>query len=93
MRVEFHAVTSVPDCPHPPRGPDRRLAAGIPIASATSAMNEDDQDALDTLQFVAQDTEVLPYDDGLETCEQTSLPCEEDEDPTTQIAISGEITI
>lgn len=54
-------------------------------------MNEDDQDALDTLQFVAQDTEVLPYDDGLETCEQTSLPGEEDEDPTTQIAISGEI--
>jgi hypothetical protein len=54
-------------------------------------MNEDDQDALETLQFVAQDTEVLPYDDGLETIEQTALPCDEDDDPTTQIAISGEI--
>ncbi len=55
-------------------------------------MNDDD-DAQETLQFIAQDTEVLPYDDGLETVEQTALPCDEDEDPTTQIAISGEITI
>ncbi|GEM_PF-5894484 len=56
-------------------------------------MDDDDQDSLQTLQFVAQDTEVLPYDDGLETVEQTALPCEDDEDPTTQIAISGEITL
>ncbi|MFN0251622.1 MAG: hypothetical protein ACKV2T_32400 [Kofleriaceae bacterium] len=55
-------------------------------------MNDDDQDALDTLQFVAQDTEVLPYDD-LVTVEQKSLPCAEDEDPTTQLAVSGEITL
>ncbi len=54
-------------------------------------MNDDDQDALETLQFVAQDTEVLPYDDGLETIELTALPADEDEDPTAQIAISGEI--
>jgi hypothetical protein len=58
-----------------------------------SAMDDDDQDALDTLQFVAQDTEVLAYDDGLETVEQTALPCDDDEDPTTQIAIAGEITL
>jgi len=56
-------------------------------------MDDDDQDAQDTLQFVAQDTEVLPYDDGLETVEQTALPYDEDDDPTTQIAISGEITV
>lgn len=56
------------------------------------AMNDDDQDAMETLQFMAHDTEVLPYDD-LVTVEQTSLPCEEDEDPTTQIAIAGEITL
>jgi len=56
-------------------------------------MDDDDQDSLQTLQFVAQDTKVLPYDDGLETVEQTALPCEDDEDPTTQIAISGEITL
>lgn len=55
-------------------------------------MNEDD-DSAETLQFVAQDTEVLPYDDGLETMQETALPADEDEDPTTQIAISGEITI
>lgn len=55
-------------------------------------MDDDDQDSVQTLQFVAQDTEVLPYDDGLETVEQTALPCD-DEDPTTQIAVSGEITL
>lgn len=56
-------------------------------------MNDDDDDALETLQFVAQDTEVLPYDDGLDTTELASIPTDEDEDPTTQIAIAGEITI
>lgn len=55
------------------------------------AMNDDD-DSAETLQFVAHDTEVLPYDDMV-TIEQPRLPADEDEDPTTQIAISGEITI
>ena len=55
-------------------------------------MNEDDQDAVETLQFMAHDTEVLPYDDMV-TVEQTALPCDDDEDPTTQVAISGEITV
>lgn len=54
-------------------------------------MNDDD-DSAETLQFVAHDTEVLPYDDMV-TIEQPRLPADEDEDPTTQIAISGEITI
>lgn len=53
-------------------------------------MNEDD-DSAETLQFVAHDTEVLPYDDMV-TVEQLSLP-DEDEDSTTQVAISGEITV
>ncbi len=75
-----------------PGGSDRTVASGIPIALLGHDMNDDD-DAQETFQFLAQDTEVLPYDDGLETVEQTALPCDEDDDPTTQIAIAGEITI
>lgn len=74
----------------PPRSRLGSHSCKVALWSHCSIAMNDDDDTLDTHQWTALDTEVLPYDDGLETVQEAALPAE-DEDPTTQVSISGEI--